>query len=155
MNKLATLFLIAAGATFHCASAQNAPQNTTPNTSPTAFCPTPSELTVASLYGIWVLEISSADGTQILQRGRVELAKNPEYAGSVSGWMYLQERKIFVAGDLSKGEVSLEESDDGTRISAVWEGEVAQGSCGKAITGTRRVGETMTSFVLRRASGWN
>jgi hypothetical protein len=133
------------------ANGQNAPQNTAPNTS----CPAPSELKIASLYGTWVLEISSADGTQVLQRGRVELEKNPEFAGSVSGWMYLQDRKIFVAGDLSKGEVSLEESDDGTRISAVWEGSMAEGSCGKAITGTRRVGEAMTSFVLRRSSGWN
>ena len=118
-------------------------------------CPAPAELKIASLYGAWVLEISSADGTQILQRGRVELEKNPEYAGSVSGWMYVQNRKICVAGDLSKGEVSLEESDDGTRISAVWDGTVAEGSCGKAITGTRRAGEVMTSFVLRRANGWN
>jgi hypothetical protein len=151
MKKLLTMFCIAACATSHWASGQNAPQNTSPDTR----CPAPSELKISSLYGTWVLEISSEDGTRILQRGRVELEKNPEYAGSVSGWMYLQDRKIFVAGDLSQGEVSLEESDDGTRISAVWEGAVADGSCGKAITGTRRVGEVMTTFVLRRSSGWN
>jgi hypothetical protein len=151
MHKLTTIFFIAACATIQLANGQNAPKNTTP----LANCPAPNELKIASLYGTWVLEISSADGTQILQRGRVELEKNPEYAGSVSGWMYVQDRKIFVAGDLSKGDVSLEESDDGTRISAVWEGVVAEGSCGKAITGTRRMGEVMTSFVLRRSSGWN
>ncbi len=151
MHKLVTLFFIAACATPQWANGQNAPQHTAPSTS----CPSPSELKIASLYGTWVLEISSADGTQMLQRGRVELEKNPEYAGSVSGWMYVPGRKIFVAGDLSKGEVSLEESDDGTRISAVWEGGVAEGSCGKAITGTRRAGEVMTTFVLRRSSGWN
>ncbi len=151
MHKLATMFFIAACATSHWASGQNSPQVTAPS----AICPAPSELKIASLYGTWILEISSADGTQVLQRGRVELEKNPEYPGSVSGWMHVQERKIFVAGDLSQGEVSLEESDDGTRISAVWEGAVAEGSCGKAITGTRRAGETMTTFVLRRSSGWN
>ena len=51
--------------------------------------------------------------------------------------------------------MSLEESDDGTRISAVWDGTVAEGSCGTAITGTRRAGELMTNFVLRRSRGWN
>jgi hypothetical protein len=151
VNKLVTIFFIAACATSHWASGQNAPQGTVP----TKSCPAPSELKIASLYGTWVLEISSADGAQLLLRGRVELEKNPEYAGSVSGWMYVQDRKIFVAGDLSEGDVSLEESDDGTRISAVWDGMVAEGSCGKAITGTRRAGEVMTSFVLRRSSGWN
>jgi hypothetical protein len=151
MHKLSTIVFIAACATFYWAHGQNAPQNTAPS----ASCPAPSELKIANLYGTWVVEISSADGVQILQRGRVELEKNPEYAGSVSGWMYVQDRKVFVAGDLSQGEVSLEESDDGTRISAVWDGAVAEGSCGKAITGTRRAGETITRFVLRRASGWN
>jgi hypothetical protein len=151
VHKLFTTFLIAVCAIPYWARGQNTPQNTAPD----ATCPAPAELKIASLYGTWVLEISSADGTQILLRGRVELEKNPEYAGSVSGWMYVQDRKIFVAGDLSNGEVNLEESDDGTRISAVWEGEVAEGSCGKAITGTRRAGEVMTSFVLRRSSGWN
>jgi hypothetical protein len=151
VNKFVTIFFIAACATSHWASGQNAPQSTVPTTS----CPAPSELKIASLYGTWVLEISSADGAQVLLRGRVELEKNPEHAGSVSGWMYVQDRKIFVAGDLSEGDVSLEESDDGTRISAVWDGMVAEGSCGKAITGTRRAGEVMTSFVLRRSSGWN
>jgi hypothetical protein len=151
MNRLFAICFIAACATSPWAHGQNAPQNTAPSPS----CPAPAELKIASLYGTWVLEISSADGAQILLRGRVELEKNPEYAGSVSGWLYLQDRKIFVAGDLSEGEVSLEESDDGTRISAVWEGEVAEGSCGKAITGTRRAGEVMTTFVLRRSNGWN
>jgi hypothetical protein len=151
MHKLFTIFFIATCANSHWANGQNTPQNTAPSTT----CPSPSELKIASLYGTWVLEISSADGAQILQRGRLELEKNPEYAGSVSGWMVVQDRKIFVAGDLSQGEVSLEESDDGTRISAVWEGAVAEGSCGKAITGTRRVGEVITTFVLRRSSGWN
>lgn len=151
MNKLLTIFCIAACTTSFWASGQNAPKDAMPSRS----CPAPSELKIASLYGTWVLEISSADGAQILQRGRVELEKNAEYAASVSGWMYVQDRKIFVAGDLSQGEVSLEESDDGIRISAVWEGAVAQGSCGNAITGTRRVGEAMTTFVLRRSNGWN
>jgi hypothetical protein len=151
MHKPSTIFFIAACAISHWAAGQNTPQTPPASTA----CPAPGELKIASLYGSWVLEISSADGAQVLQRGRVELEKNPEHAGSVSGWMYVQERKIFVAGDLSRGELSLEESDDGTRISAVWEGEVAEGSCGKAITGTRRAGEVMTTFVLRRSNGWN
>ena len=42
----------------------------------------------------------------------------------------------MLAGDVHKGEFTLEESADGKRISAVWTGDVVEGSCGKEIRGT-------------------
>ncbi len=120
-----------------------------------AKCLSAADIKALDLYGNWVVEIASLDGAQILHRGRIELEKNPEHADSVSGWMHIQDQKIFVAGDMDAGAFSFEESDDGTRISAVWEGAVADGSCGKAITGMRRAGELQTRFVMRRATGWN
>jgi hypothetical protein len=83
------------------------------------------------------------------------LEKNPEFADSLSGWLFWDNAKIFVAGDVDDAAFSLEESLDGKAISAIWEGAVVQGSCGKVITGIRTAGPTSMRFVLRRAGGWN
>jgi hypothetical protein len=158
------IILIAGCAILHWTNAQNVIKNTPAAPTPAApatsaaegkACPDTRDVQARDLYGNWTLEISSTSGASKPQIGRVELEKNPEYADSVSGWLWLADRKIFVAGDIDDGVFSLEESDDGQRISAVWDGQMAQGSCGKAITGTRRVGEVETRFVLRRAGGWN
>jgi hypothetical protein len=146
------IFLVAACATFHWAVAQNG----TPKL-PSVPCPKARDVQSTDLYGSWRFEIThdaSASPHQP-QRGSVVFEKNPEFADSVIGWLQWDNKKIFVAGDVEQGGFSLEESDDGTRISAVWEGTIAEGSCGKAITGTRRVGDVSSAFVLRKATGWN
>ncbi len=117
------------------------------------------------LYGAWQVELigspSATDkpGTQSpptpTTRASMLLEKNPDYDDSLGGWLQWSHQKVSVVGDIDSGSFSLEESDDGTRISAVWEGEIVPGSCGKAITGTRRVGEVVTPFVLRKSAGWN
>jgi hypothetical protein len=161
------IVLVAGCAMFYWATAQNVIKNaplapaTTAPAAPAASapegkpCPAPRDVQARDLYGNWTLEISPVSAASKPQIGRIELEKNPEYADSVSGWLWLADRKIFVAGDIDDGVLSLEESDDGQRISAVWDGQIAQGSCAKAITGTRRVGEVETRFVLRRTGGWN
>lgn len=45
------------------------------------------------------------------------------------------ELQLLVAGDVDDGVLTLEESADGTTISATWLGEVVPGSCGKTIQG--------------------
>jgi hypothetical protein len=153
----ATVF-IAACAMFHWAGAQNGLENApkAPSSSNTP-CPSVRDVQATDLYGTWRVELprSSSVGAVQTERGNVVFEKNPEFADSVVGWLDWGKDKIFVAGDVEAGSFSLEESDDGTRISAVWEGTVAEGSCGKAITGSRRVGEVSTPFVLRKATGWN
>jgi hypothetical protein len=147
-----TIFLVAACATFHWATAQNSIQ-----IPPVTPCLSARDVQSTDLYGTWRFEItpSALAPSNLLQRGSVVFEKNPEFADSVIGWLQWDSRKIFVAGDVEQGSFSLEESDDGTRITAVWEGTVAEGSCGKAITGLRRVGEVSTPFVLRKATGWS
>jgi hypothetical protein len=153
-TRNATIF-IAACAIFHWAGAQNTSKNA-PN-APNAPCPNARDVQATDLYGTWRVEVprSSVAGVVQTERGSVVFEKNPEFADSVVGWLQWGKDKIFVAGDVEAGSFSLEESDDGTRISAVWEGTVAEGSCGKAITGARRVGEVSAPFVLRKAAGWN
>lgn len=146
------IFLIAYCATFYWAAAQNNSQ-----ASPLTACLSARDVRSTDLYGAWRFEITrSVSSLAILPlQGSVVFEKNPEFSDSVVGWLQWDSVKIFVAGDVAQGNFSLEESDDGTRISAVWEGTVAEGSCGKAITGSRQAGEVSTPFVLRKATGWN
>lgn len=145
-------------------TAQIDPKN--PSSSPqTIICLKASDVQAPQLYGQWVVEFlpdtSSAQDAPAgsprptEQRGRMVLEKNPEFADSISGWLYLGYTKILVVGDVEDAVFSLEESLDGEAISAVWDGAVVEGSCGKAIAGVRRVGETTMRFVLQRAKGWN
>ncbi len=153
-----TIIFIAACAVFHWATAQNASENATQSAS--ASCPAARAIISTDLYGVWRVELGTADGavpsspSSSPPRGLVRFEQNPEYEDSIAGWLELGDAKVFVAGDIDEGQFSLEESDDGKRISAVWEGSITEGSCGKAITGTRRAGEKVSSFVLRKATGW-
>ena len=128
---------------------------TTAQNSTKTACPGATELKAPDLYGTWTVEmpVSSAAGSASV-RGQVVFEKNAEHPDSISGWLTWNGSKVFVAGDIDEGSFSLEESDDGKRISAVWDGAVPEGSCGKAITGSRRAGDSLVSFVLRRSAGW-
>jgi hypothetical protein len=148
-----TIIFIAACALFHWATAQNDPKNAP------AACPEAKAILGTDLYGVWDVELTFVDEAAVpspssQQRGMVRFEQNPEFEDSIAGWFELGNTTVYVAGDIDEGQFSLEESDDGKRISAVWEGSIAEGSCGKTITGTRRVGEQVGSFVLSKPSGW-
>jgi hypothetical protein len=145
-----TIIFIAACALFHWATAQNNTQNAS------VTCSAPQTIISTDLYGVWNVELDSVDAAtpSSPQRGLVRFEQNPEFEDSIAGWFELGNTTVYVAGDIDDGQFSLEESDDGKRISAVWEGSIAEGSCGKIITGSRRVGERVGSFVLSKASGW-
>ncbi len=156
------IFLIAACAISTLATGQNiAP--TQPKASDMPVCPSASEVQTSSLYGVWNVEFfpeATAPGTPSDTpapglRAAMILEKNVEHEDSLSGWLQLGTAQFFLAGDIDDGNFSLEETDDGSRISAVWDGTAADGSCGKAITGIRRVGETLMRFAMRRADGPN
>ena len=62
-----------------------------------------------------------------------------------------------VVGDVHQGELTLEESLDGKRISATWLGDVVEGQCGKEIRGQWSENaaaddalEVSVPFVLRK-----
>lgn len=44
--------------------------------------------------------------------------------------------RALASGDVDDGQLTLEESLNGTNISATWIGQVVEGSCGKEIRGT-------------------
>lgn len=92
-------------------------------------CPQPSEVNHTHLLGFWRAEVDGRPGATLL------LEAHPEYAGFRGAINRNGERRL-VAGDIEDGELTLEESADGKRISAIWLGDVADGSCGREIRGT-------------------
>jgi hypothetical protein len=99
------------------------------------------------LLGIWRAEF---DG--IAQGATLLLERHPEMAGSVSGAINRNGERARLAGDVDEGEFTLEESVNGVNISAVWLGDVVEGSCGREIRGFWRAeGKPgRWTFVLRK-----
>ena len=148
MKRTCTLFLIAASACLTSARAQNDPESAK---SPAALaCPTAQAMEQQHLQGIWRAELtgSTAPTDAVL----LHLGPHPELAGSVRGTAQRGGTTSQVAGDVHQGDLTLEESSDGQRISATWIGEVVDGSCGQEMRGTwHRVDpEASLPFVLRK-----
>lgn len=114
-------------------------------------CPPPHEVTQAHMLGLWRAEFQG-----LWQGATLLLEKHPEYAGSLRGMANRNGERALLAGDVVEGEFTLEESRDGKRISAVWLGDVVEGSCGKEIRGTWREEKEPPQpypFVLRKVPG--
>ncbi|MFT3718840.1 hypothetical protein [Pseudorhodoferax sp.] len=117
-------------------------------------CPAPDELRAVHLYGQWRARwTNAAEGTT----GAVlQLERHPELSDSVHGRVERDGISALLAGDVHEGDLTLEESRDGRRISATWLGEVVPDSCGKEIRGRWTDADTGAErgFVLRRQGGW-
>lgn len=117
-----------------------------------ATCPQPHQVLPVHLYGVWQAEVEGA-----ARLATVLFERHPELKGSVRGGVNRDGVRAFVAGDVDdEGEFTLDESADGRAIDAVWEGRVAEGSCGKEIRGVRRDAKSgdKRAFVLRKLPGW-
>jgi hypothetical protein len=111
-----------------------------------AACPSAADVAQAHLLGEWQAQFEGAAPQS------VTLGKHAEFAETVRGFIEREGRRIAVAGDVDDGDLTLEESEDGVRISAVWLGEVVEGSCGREIRGTWKA-ESATDerkFVLKK-----
>ena len=98
-----------------------------------AACPKAAETTHRHLIGLWHARFEGlAQGATLL------LEQHPELAESVRGAINRNGERAEVAGDVDDGEFTLEESANGTNISATWTGDVVEGSCGREIRGTWR-----------------
>jgi hypothetical protein len=146
-----TIILIALCAVFLPAIGQNSSQNSLKNAAPA--CPATKDLINTDFFGAWVLELQSASGASVSTRLTME--RNPEFAESLAGHYLQSSVRHDVYGDIEDGALDLEETNNGKDIIAIWKGRISEGSCGKAITGTRRNVTTQAEqrFVLRRA-GW-
>jgi len=103
------------------------------------------------MLGLWQAQFEGlAQGATLL------LEKNADFADTFSGTINRNGERSRVAGDVEDGEFTMEESADGVRITAVWTGDVVEGSCGREIRGNwQATGEKVArSFTLRKQAGW-
>lgn len=145
-----TLILIALCAVLMPATGQNSLKN---DAQAPSSCTDAKDLVNTDLFGAWTLELQN--GTNNSSTTRLTLERNPEFAESLAGHFMQGAIRHEVFGDIENGTLDLEESNNGKDIIAIWKGSVVAGSCGKALTGTRRLVSTQAeqSFVLRR-TGW-
>jgi hypothetical protein len=116
-----------------------------------ATCVAAADVTPLHLYGLWRAEFEG-----LPQGATLLFEKHPEYAESVSGGITRDGVRARIAGDVDDGTLTLEESEDGQRISATWNGRVVDASCGKEIRGSWKNTHNHReySFVLRKVPGW-
>ena len=147
MKTFITLLLIAASAGGISARAENhlkIPAD--------AACPTAAQMDQRQLQGVWHTDLPGHGGVTVLRLGQ-----HPQLAGSVRGTLERAGQTAQVVGDVHAGELTLEESLDGKRISATWLGDVVEGQCGKEIRGQWSENaaaddalEVSVPFVLRK-----
>ena len=92
---------------------------------------------VLHLYGQWRLMLTPGDGGPTVA-GTLEFERHPEYADTVRGQWQADGNgtQHLLSGDITDGELVLDESTDGTHISAVWVGVPV--ACGQGFEGSRR-----------------
>ena len=115
-----------------------------------AICPKPAEVKQVQMLVLWRAEFQG-----LWQGATLLIEKHPEYEGSLTGSVNRNGQRSLLAGDVDKGEFTLEESADGKRISAVWTGDVVEGSCGNEIRGSWQEEKDPPQphrFVLRKIS---
>ncbi|KQP49901.1 hypothetical protein ASF44_04850 [Pseudorhodoferax sp. Leaf274] len=105
-----------------------------------------------NLYGAWRAQWQGSDAPA----AALQLERHPELGDSVRGRVERDGITALLAGDVDDGDLTLEESRDGKRISATWIGHVVPESCGKEIRGTWNDADSgaKRDFILRRQSGW-
>jgi hypothetical protein len=146
MKIFITIFFVAVYAISTGARSQNII-----NFAASPACPLPAEIQVLHLYGLWRAEFEGP-----LQGATLLFEKHPELADSIRGGVNRDGAKSLLAGDVDAGELTLEESLDGQRISATWQGTVVENSCGKEFRGTWRTASDSQPFpfVLRKLPSW-
>jgi len=110
-------------------------------------CPAAGDLSPMHLVGTWQAQVEGTAAPVTLH-----LAKHPEFAGTVRGGLERGGRLVELAGDVDDGDLTLEESADGTHISATWLGEAVDGSCGHEFRGTWKAEGTPVGrpFVMKK-----
>ena len=100
------------------------------------------------MYGLWAVRFTNPPAG-LPARATMLLERHAEFSESLAGMVGRDlsattgapavaghAAKAVLAGDLEDGLLLLDESSDNVSITATWNGEVVQGSCGKAFQGT-------------------
>lgn len=97
------------------------------------------------LIGTWMVSISGQSSPWTL-----ELQAHPEHQGSLRGELIHKGQQFSVVADMDDAAFTMEETQDGQRISATWLGTLKTGHCDQLIAGERRAEGTQTTqhFVI-------
>ena len=119
---------------------------TTP--APRPACPSAQQMDQPELLGRWQASLRGQPGPVTLQLG-----PHPEWNGSVKGSIQRPAGRSIVVGDVDHGQLTLEESNDGKKVSGTWIGDVVEGSCAREIRGEwLDEHDNNVPFVLRKAA---
>ena len=108
-------------------------------------CPTAQDLTPEMLYGQWTVQITGE------MPWALTLGPHPEHVGSLRGELTQGQQRHAVVADLDDGDFTLEETHDGQRIAATWQGSLPIAGCGRQIQGQRTLaGQNSRGFLITR-----
>ena len=108
-------------------------------------CPTAQDLTPEMLHGQWTVQITGE------MPWALTLGPHPEHVGSLRGELTQGQQRHAVVADLDDGDFTLEETHDGQRIAATWQGSLPAAGCGRQIQGQRTLaGQKSRSFLITR-----
>ena len=108
-------------------------------------CPSGADMSAEMLQGHWRVEVAGETA------GSLILGPHPEHLGSLRGTLLQGTQQHAVVADLDDGAFTLEESHDGQRIAATWQGTATEGYCGRQIRGQRTLaGQPSHHFLIIR-----
>ena len=123
-----------------------------PTSAAATACPAATELTARHLYGLWQTNFSDPVTGLAVGRATLLLERHPDWAESVRGRVQRGDVRALISGDVDEGRFTLDESEDGVRISASWNGTVVPDRCGREIRGSWSdvLRTEVRAFVLRK-----
>ena len=139
---------------------------------PAAPCPAAKQLQAPQLYGQW-LAVFDKPPRGLPAQATVQLERHAEFSDSLAGMVQRDLRnapggrvaghatRAQLAGDIEAGTLLLDESSNGINLTASWDGQIVEGSCGRSIRGVwKDLSDSAlpdapdVPFVLTRQRGW-
>jgi len=130
-------------------------------------CTALADLETRHLLGLWRVSLYNGplpeDTRQPVQGtpqqiGTLLFESHPDHSESLRGTFKLQGEKAthWLSGDLDEGELILDESEDGQRISAIWVAHPTAAGCGRELRGNRRLvdADALQTLVMTRIQNW-
>ena len=154
------------------AQAQPGQQPTGAAAAPAAPCPSAKQVLAPQLYGQW-LAVFDKPPLGLPVQALVQLEQHAEFSDSLAGMVQRNlsaapggkvsghATRAQLAGDMDAGTLLLDESSNGINLTASWDGQIVEGSCGHLVKGLWKdlSNEALPDapdvpFVLTRQTGW-
>ena len=143
-----------------------------PAAAPATPCPAAKQVLASQMYGLW-LAVFDKPPRGLPVQALVQLEKHAEFSDSLAGRVQRDLRnapggrvaghaaRAQLAGDIEAGTLLLDESSNGINLTASWDGQIVEGSCGRTVKGMWKdlSNEALPDapnvpFELTRQNGW-